>query len=198
MLACLPVSPVTDVVGLDDQEVVKRAQHGDLDAFASLVEQHRDAVVRSVARIVGTDEAEDVAQDTFLRAFHRLNAYRGDAPFRHWLLRIARNAAIDAVGRRRHADLTDQAGQSERATDRLPADDLEIGERQQRLRLKLGALREEHRSVIVLRDLEGLDYREIAEITDTPLGTVKGRLHRGRRELIELLRNNTYDWDLPE
>jgi RNA polymerase sigma-70 factor (ECF subfamily) len=189
---------VSDVLRRDDQEIVTRAQRGDLAAFARLIEQHRDAVVRSAARIAGPDEAEDVAQDTFLRAFHRLGAYRRDAPFRHWLLRIAHNAAIDAVGRRKHADLTDEAGQTETATAQLPAQDLEAAERQERLRLKLAALREEHRSVVVLRDLEGLDYREIAELTDTPLGSVKGRLHRGRRELIELLRNNTYDWDLPE
>jgi RNA polymerase sigma-70 factor, ECF subfamily len=198
MPACLLASPMTDALEHDDEAAVKRAQQGDLGAFATLVEEHRDAVVRSAARVAGADEAEDVAQDTFLRAFHRLDAYRGDAPFRHWLLRIAHNAAIDAVGRRKYADLSDQAGQTEPATDRLPADELETGERQHRLRLKLQALREEHRSVVVLRDLEGLDYREIAEITDTPLGSVKGRLHRGRRELIELLRNNTYDWDLPE
>ncbi len=188
---------MTEDLEYDDHELVTRAQKGDLGAFARLVEEHREAVVHSAARVAGADEAEDVAQDTFLRAFHRLSSYRGDAPFRHWLMRIAHNAAIDAVGRRRYADLTDNA-EDRAATEQLPADDLETGERQERLRLKIGSLREEHRSVLILRDLEGLDYREIARLTHTPLGSVKGRLHRGRRELIDLLRNNTYDWDLPE
>jgi RNA polymerase sigma-70 factor (ECF subfamily) len=75
--------------------------------------------------------------------------------------------------------------------------ELERRERQQRLELKLRGLRREYRSLLVLRDLEGLSYDEIAEVLDMPLGSVKGRLHRARSELIELLRNNTYDWELP-
>ena len=74
---------------------------------------------------------------------------------------------------------------------------LERRERQQRLELKLGSLRPEYRTLLVLRDLEGLSYAEIAAVLDMPLGTVKGRLHRARDELIEVLRNNTYDWELP-
>jgi len=79
-----------------------------------------------------------------------------------------------------------------------PASRLEDRERRERLRSKLALLRDSHRSVLVLRDLEGLSYQEIAELTDTPLGSVKGRLFRARAELVELLRNNTYDWELPE
>ena len=80
---------------------------------------------------------------------------------------------------------------------RHPAAELERRERQERLELKLRALRPEYRSLLVLRDLEGLSYNEIADVLDMPLGSVKGRLHRARSELIELLRNNTYDWELP-
>ena len=80
---------------------------------------------------------------------------------------------------------------------RQPATELERRERQQRLELKLGLLRPEYRSLLVLRDLEGLSYTEIADVLEMPLGSVKGRLHRARDELIELLRNNTYDWELP-
>ena len=75
--------------------------------------------------------------------------------------------------------------------------ELERLERQHRLELKLGLLRPDYRSLLVLRDLEELPYEEIAEVLDMPLGSVKGRLHRAREELIELLRNNTYDWELP-
>jgi RNA polymerase sigma factor (sigma-70 family) len=79
-----------------------------------------------------------------------------------------------------------------------PVSQLEERERRERLELKLGALRREHRIVLVLRDLEGLSYEEIATVTESPVGSVKGRLHRARNELIEIMRANTYDWGLPD
>lgn len=169
-----------------------------------LVERHQDVVLRVAARIVGDGDAADVAQDAFLRAFHRLDRFRGDAPFRSWLLRIAHNSALDMLARRRERPLDLQpeeeldslvlAGEA----SRTPADRLEDSERRERLLTKLRSLSEQHRVVLVLRDLEGLSYDEIAGITDAPLGSVKGRLHRARKELIEILRANTYDWELPD
>ncbi len=81
---------------------------------------------------------------------------------------------------------------------RGPAKLLEERERRERLELKLTELPDEHRAVLVLRDLEGLSYEEIAAVTESPLGSVKGRLHRARNEMIEILRRNSYDWELPE
>lgn len=174
---------------------------GDTAAFESLVERHRDVVFRVAARIVGREDAEDVAQDAFLRAFHRLSSFRGDSPFRGWLLQITHNTALNALARR----VPEPVGGPEEiapaepspVSERQPATSLEATERRARLELKLRELRSEHRVVLVLRDLEGLPYEEIADVTESPLGSVKGRLHRARGELIELLRNNTYDWDLP-
>jgi len=185
-----------------DRLLVDRTRGGDLRAFEELVDRHRAVVYRVAARVVGREEADDVAQDAFLRAFHRLGAYRGDAPFRAWLLQITHNAAIDHAVRRRDVPDSERvdevaAAAPERDAKRLPADGLEARERRDRLEYKLTGLRAEHRVVLVLRDLEGLPYEEIAEITETPLGTVKGRLHRARSELIDLLRRNTYDWELP-
>ena len=187
----------------DDHTLVRRTLGGDLGAFDVLVRRHRDVVYRVAARIVGRDDAEDVAQDAMLRAFHRLRQFRGDAPFRSWLLRITHNTALNALDQRRserEAESIEELdlpadGPSDRA--RAPAARLEAGERRDRLATKIGSLRPQHRSVLVLRDLEGLSYDEIAQVTDTPVGSVKGRIHRARRELIELLRNNTYDWELP-
>ncbi len=185
-----------------DRLLVERTRQGDLRAFEELVDRHRAVVYRVAARVVGREEAEDVAQDAFLRAFHRLGGFRGDAAFRAWLLQITHNAAVDHAVRRRDvpdSERMDELAEAspERDAVRLPAERLEAGERRARLELKLTGLRHEHRVVLVLRDLEGLPYEEIAEITETPLGTVKGRLHRARTELIELLRRNTYDWELP-
>jgi RNA polymerase sigma-70 factor (ECF subfamily) len=179
--------------------LVKRTLAGDLTAFEDLVQRHQDIVFRMASRIVGSDTAEDVSQDAFLRAFHRLDRFRGDASVRTWLLQITQNAALSSLQRRRtdpDGDLgTEDAQDSDAA--RQPVTELERRERQERLSLKLELLRTDYRSLLVLRDLEGLSYGEIAEILDMPLGSVKGRLHRARGELIDLLRNNTYDWELP-
>src|SRR3954452_10317485 len=84
-----------------DDHLVRATLAGDLRAFERLVTRHRDVVLRVAARIVGDDDAEDVAQDAFLRAYHRLARWRGDGPFRTWLLHIAHNSAVDAVASRK-------------------------------------------------------------------------------------------------
>jgi RNA polymerase sigma-70 factor, ECF subfamily len=201
-------TPNTNHVVDDDSDLVRRARGGDLAAFGDLVERHRSIVYRVAARMVGADDADDVTQDAFLRAFHRLDRFRGEAPFRGWLLRIAHNAALDCLDRRRRdpdlfgAAAGDETGARDGASvgavaARSPAEALEASERRARLESKLESLPASHRSVLVLRDLEGFAYDEIAELTEMPIGSVKGRLSRARAELVELLRNNTYDWDLP-
>jgi RNA polymerase sigma-70 factor, ECF subfamily len=184
-----------------DHVLVQAAANGDLGAFETLVERHQAVVQRVAARVVGEQDAEDVAQDAFLRAFHRLEKFRGEAAFRTWLLQIAHNGALDALARKKVGTVPLDAAPEEEARDpgaqRTPADRLESRERRDRLDVKLKGLSPNHRVVLVLRDIEGLSYEEIAEVTGAPLGSVKGRLHRAREELIELLRTNTYDWELP-
>lgn len=189
-------SPPTE----SDESLIERTLQGDLAAFEHLVERHRIIVFRVAARIVGPDDAEDVSQDAFLRAFHRLDQYRGHATFRTWLLQITQNTAFTSLTRirRRPTEVGDEAPETADADPvRQPVMELERRERQQRLEFKLRTLRPEYRSLLVLRDLEGLSYGEISDVLEMPLGSVKGRLHRARGELIELLRNNTYDWELP-
>jgi RNA polymerase sigma-70 factor (ECF subfamily) len=181
-----------------DYAYVQATLRGDLHAFEALVERHRDVVVRVAARIAGREEAEDVSQDAFLRAFHRLGRFRADASFRAWLLQITHNAAVDHISRRRPEPVEEVLEDPERAVARLPAERLESRERLTRLERKLRGLSPEARVALVLRDIEGLSYEEIADITQAPLGTVKVRLFRARRDLIEMLRTNTYDWELPE
>jgi RNA polymerase sigma-70 factor, ECF subfamily len=185
----------------DDLPLVRRTRQGDLRAFETLVERHRDVVLRVATRIVGAEDAEDVVQDALLRAFHRLEGFRGDAPFRAWLLQIVHNTALTTLDRRRRAGreepTADEDAREEIGAQRLPAERLEDRERADRLQRKLAQLPPAHRVALVLREIEGLSYEEIAVVTETPLGSVKGRLHRGRNELIELLRQNSYDWDLP-
>jgi RNA polymerase sigma-70 factor, ECF subfamily len=183
-----------------DESLIEHTLRGDLAAFEQIVERHRGIVFRVAMRIVGPDDAEDVSQDAFLRAFHRLDQYRGTAAFRTWLLQITQNTALNTLtrARRRPTEMVDDPPEAaDRDPVRQPVMELERRERQQRLELKLRNLRAEYRSLLVLRDLEGLSYDEISDVLEMPLGSVKGRLHRARDELIELLRNNTYDWELP-
>lgn len=185
-----------------DEALVERTLRGELEAFTVLVERYRSRGVVAAARIAGVDEAEDVAQDAFLRAFHTIGSFRGEGPFEAWLMRIVRNTALNALTRRRTTPLA-EPDEHARAVHlstrpRAPADALESSEQRERLAQKLGMLSPHHRAVIALRDIEGLSYEEVAELTEAPLGSVKGRLSRARAELIELLRTNTYDWELPE
>jgi RNA polymerase sigma-70 factor (ECF subfamily) len=183
-----------------DEDLVAEARAGDLASFEQLVERHRDVVYRVATRIVGLDDAGDVSQDAFLRAFHRLDQLSGEGSFRAWLLQITHNAAVSHVERRRPEPVDPATPEADGAADGslTPAVLLEQHERVRRLEAKIRLLRIEHRSVLVLRDVEGLSYEEIGVATETPIGSVKGRLHRARHELIDLLRRNTYDWELPE
>ena len=183
-----------------DQELVERTLRGELPAFETLFRRHGDVAHRVAARVVGPDEADDVVQDAFLRAFHQLRAFRGDSSFRAWLLQITHNTALNALSRTERSPSRElnEAGEAvDPSPERTPAARLEQHERRRRLERKLREVRPAHRAVLVLRDLEGLSYDDIAEVTGAPLGSVKGRLHRARGELIDLLRRNTYDWELP-
>jgi RNA polymerase sigma-70 factor, ECF subfamily len=181
-----------------DRQSVERTLAGDTAEFGVLVDRHREVVHRVAARVVGPADAEDVSQEAFLRAFHRLEKFRGDSRFRAWLLQITYNTALNAASRgtSETADPT-EAEERRESDEKGPAMELESRERRERLEGKLRLLRPEHRAVLVLRDVEGLAYEEIATATSMPLGSVKGRLHRARGELLDILRRNTYDWELP-
>ena len=183
---------------VSDEQLAARSQAGDMRAFEALVARHRDVVHRVASRIAGEDEADDVTQDTFLRAYHRLGRYRGEGTFRAWLLRIAHNTAVTATERRTigAVALADLTGESE-SEPLTPAEQLEAAERRRRLSTKVRGLSPQHRTVLVLRDVEGFSYEEIAEVTSAPVGSVKARLHRARREMIDMLQRNAYDWELP-
>ena len=195
-----PLVPAVDAL-VPEETLVRRARSGDLAAFGELVHRHEAVVVRVAARIVGPADAEDIAQDAFIRAFHGLDGFRDETAFRAWLLRITHNTALNHVAKRRPEPVAEPRDESvlvgAGGAERLPADALEERERRERLEAKLLLLSPAHRAVLVLRDLEGLSYDEIATVTGSPLGSVKGRLHRARDELVAILRANTYDWELP-
>ncbi len=174
--------------GLDDERLIEACLAGEKEAFGSLVQRYQDRLYPTVFRISGcAEDAQDLLQDAFLRAFEKLDRFRGGSSFYTWLYRIAVNLALS--GRRRRHPPTprlaiDPADDSSLTDPAMPA---ERAEREAIVQKALNALAPDHRAVVVLKDLEGLRYEQIAAILDVPIGTVRSRLHRARGELRDLL-----------
>jgi len=179
---------------VDEQQLVTLAQEGEIAAFESLVQEYENRIYNLAYRMLGnTEDARDAAQETFLKAYAALERFRGDSSFSTWLYRIAKNACLDVLrarGRARTFSLDDPLHTEDGEIDRqiegdLPAPEevLLSREAESVIHDALGQLSEHHRSVVVLRDLEGFSYEEIAEILDVRLGTVKSRLYRARAAL---------------
>ncbi|MEZ5377115.1 MAG: RNA polymerase sigma factor [Acidimicrobiales bacterium] len=167
-----------------------RASSGDPDDLHQLVVDHGDAVFRLAYSVVRDRAlAEDVTQDTMLKAWLALPSFRGDSSMRGWIMRIAHNTAISTL-RSRRAFVTDPIDLPE-ATDRpqqLPEHRVEQSQAMTDFEAALDTLDDLSRSVVVLREIEGLAYEEIARLLDVPLPTVKTRLLRARRKLASALR----------
>lgn len=171
----------------DDQVLVDRARKGDLDAFDALVARHQAGLVRYLTMMLSRPaDAEDVAQEALLRAYRALKDFRGQSAFRTWLYQIAGNAARTHLERRRTRQ-EDQPAADE-VFDVPSGESLERRlEAQNAVRWALAQLPEDWREAVVLRDIEGLDYKEIAQALGVPMGTVESRIFRGRQRLRELL-----------
>ena len=165
-----------------DADLVRRAQRGDRFAFERLVDRHQHRLYTLAARVLGSpNDAADAVQEAFLRAWLRLDAFRGDALFSTWLYRICVNAAHDERARRRAepAELVDTAAD--------PRDRFAERELSGALQRALDALEEPYRTAVVLADVLGCSYAQVAEITGVAEGTVKSRIFRARTELARRL-----------
>ncbi len=166
---------------LSDLELA-RAASDELDAFAELIRRHQDFVFGAVLRVVkDRTQAEDLSQETFLRAHRALDGFRGDAAVRSWLYRIATNLAMNAVTRRR--EYPSDTMPERPAAGRGPGRELEAAELRAHLREAIAELPEDLRVPLVLREYDELSYQEIADTTGLPLNTVRTRIFRGRRAL---------------
>ena len=182
-----------DAVARRDQHLVERALDGDLGAFNQLVEAYQDLCHALVARMVpDPDQAGDAVQEAFFSAYRNLRSYHGPS-FRGWLTRIAINAAMDLQRARKrrpsspYPELEDESWQPPAGADSDPETIAATGERPRVLVAALAAIAADQRNAIVLYDVEGYDYAEIATMTGVSLGTVKSRIHRGRLALRALL-----------
>lgn len=176
----------------DDQLLIERCRSGHPEAFGDLVSKYQRRLVRTLGTLLGNGhDALDVAQDAFLKAYLNLDSFRGDAAFYSWLFRIAWNGAATLRRKQRvrasaSLDAIREMSGSE-PDDLSPTSDptraLQISEDQQLLRQSLNELAEDYRTALILKEIEGLSYEEIASLTDCPIGTVRSRIHRARQEL---------------
>jgi len=195
-------------VDLSDEAIVEEfRQTGDSIKFKSLVRRYQNRIFNAAFRILGNqDEAEEVTQDTFLKVHQGISGFRKEASFASWIFRIAHNLCVDVVRAKQRRNgvkvvsFDPQSTQSEdesldpalslsQIADPLPspAQKVDLDEQQMMIEKTLLELPESQRTVVVLHDIEGFQYQEIADIVGTSVGTVRSRLHYGRLKLRDLL-----------
>jgi RNA polymerase sigma-70 factor (ECF subfamily) len=186
---------------LSDQEVVLIARAGREAAYRELIRRYERPVFALLFRMVRDRElAEDLAQETFIKALNAIDSYRPEFKFSSWIFKIANNAAIDHLRRRELDTLSLDGSPHAETPEQMQATALQIGARQESpldaveakelggaIEQAIAQLRPEYRSCILLRHVEGRAYEEIAEILNLPLGTVKTYIHRARNELRQTL-----------
>ncbi len=176
----------------DDQAAINRVLDGDTAAYAELVERYQRRLLGLLVHACGSHhEAEDMAQETFTRAYRKLHLFSGQSQFYTWLCRVAMNLLISQRRRKRVENQIPREG-FEVALDSIGStedaeESLERSEMQNQVRQAIAMLDIERRTVVLLRDFDGMDYDAIAETLDIPVGTVRSRLHRARLELKTIL-----------
>ncbi len=187
--------------GLTDQEVVLRARQGQERAYRELVRRYERPIFSLLYRMVRDRElAEDLSQETFVKALNAIESYRPEYKFSSWIFKIANNAAIDHLRRRELDTLSLEGSPHAETPEAMEATALQIGDRGEtpldiveakelggEIEQAIARLRPEYRACIMLRHIDGRAYEEIAEILDLPLGTVKTYIHRARNELRQYL-----------
>lgn len=178
----------------DDIRLIESTLAGNTEAFGQLVVRYQDRLYGTLVHMLGSaDDARDIGQEAFLSAFEKLDTFRKESSFYSWLFRIAYNAAVSSRRRRRTTGslerLHDESGTE--PADLSPAIDpshrLEAEESQRQIRLAISQLAPDYRDALVLKEIEGLRYDEIASILECPIGTVRSRIHRARQELRDKL-----------
>lgn len=184
---------VSDAPETDDSQIIAEVLAGKPQAFEKLVIRYQDRLFQTAYHITRSrEEAEDVVQEALVQAYVKLDTFQRQSAFFTWLYRIALNAAITRRRRKRvdaplcadaEISVGEPADQTEGPEERILRE-----ERSRLLHAALGALSEEHRAILVLRELEGFCYESICEALDLPIGTVRSRLHRARLQLAEQLK----------
>ena len=179
----------------DEPGLIDACRAGKTEAYGLLVRRYQDRLYPTVLRLTGcAEDAQDLVQETFLRAYEKLGRFHGESSFYTWIYRIAVNLALSSRRRKRscaslsdgpHGEATDPSADPIDSDPSLP---LERAERERLVQEALSALAPDHRAVVVMKEYDGLRYEEIAAMLAIPVGTVRSRLHRARCDLRDRLR----------
>jgi RNA polymerase sigma-70 factor (ECF subfamily) len=184
---------------MDENALVQSAQSGDLDSFNTLILHYQDRVFNTALRILGDEDiAQDAAQEAFISAFRSISTFRGGS-FKAWLLRTVTNACYDELRRQKRRPTTPLEPETNDGEEMdsprwladpnmTPSEQFEADELEHAIQHCLDTLPTDFRTVVVLADLQGMDYSEVATAARVPLGTIKSRLARARLRLRECLR----------
>ena len=176
----------------DDAKLIDASLAGDTAAFGQLVQKYQDRLYHTMTHVVGSlEDAEDIVQDALVQAFVKLDTFQGASAFFTWLYRIAFNLAMSQKRRTKPVrsidEVREQTGSEPIDQGPRPERQVLADEQAGQVRAALASLADDHRTILVLREMEGCDYESIAEILDVPVGTVRSRLHRARMQLREQL-----------
>lgn len=198
----LSVKVATPAIPLEDLDLVEQSRQGDVAAYGRLVTKYQDRVFNTCMRLCGNRaDAEDCTQEAFLKALRAIHSFEGQSQFSTWVFRIAVNVVLsakrqsrsrptvsmDSLPRHREAGEAASLAALMASAEQGPEERVDREDTMAEVQRALGSLDVEHRTVIVLRDMESFDYAEIADILGVPKGTVKSRLHRARMALREKL-----------
>jgi RNA polymerase sigma-70 factor (ECF subfamily) len=200
MIMAEPAEP-TDLepaVPTPEMDLVRRAQRGDLAAYDELVQRYQERIYATIYHMTSNHEdANDLAQDSFIKAFQALKSFKGGSSFYTWLYRIAVNKTINFLKQRKnrvHMSLNDLDFNTENnpdlvalISDKTPRREAGLKELSEKLNAALLKLSEPHRLVVVLHDVQGLSHEEVAEVMECNIGTVRSRLFYARQQLQSLL-----------
>jgi len=189
-----PSPPASKEAATDEKELVDRARHGDMGAYDDLVRRYQERIYSTVYHMTGNHEdANDLAQEAFIKAYQALKTFKGGSSFYTWVYRIAVNKTINFLKQRKnrvHISLNDMDFNAEHDPDlvsliseKTPRRDINLAELQEKLNEALQKLSEHHRLVVTLHDVQGLSHEEIAAIMDCNIGTVRSRLFYARQQL---------------
>lgn len=175
-----------------DAPLLAAARRGDSAAFGRLVERHQGRLYNALVRFTGSaEDAQDIAQETFIQAYSKLAGFQGNCAFYTWIYRIAFNRAVSHGRKRRpraSLDVLREAGGVEPvASGPTPEVNMLAEERVALVQRAISELAADHRQVVVLREIEGFDYQQIADVLEVPIGTVRSRLFRARMQIKERL-----------
>ena len=181
---------------MEDADLVRLCQNGDMAAFGQLFHKYHERVYSTAYRMTGNQQdAEDLTQEIFLKAYQSINKFRFRSAFSSWLYRLAVNSCIDELRKRKKNDATPLTEEMPEMDVNTPEDQAISREREGQIWGAINSLNERERAIVILRDVEGLSYNEIAEVLRCSLGRVKSRLHEARQKLKAALETQNEMWN---